>query len=472
MTKGNVINNNFSSLPSGKRLWYWLSVLLAIAVVFICVDHWFDMTLTVWQSNDFLDCLFGGKITSFYEHTWQVAGSGGYCGGGVERDAASYSPIVYLFIGILILPIYLVDKGLGTTSVMAMESWVRLLMVLATFVAGKMLIKTFKKQSDSPKSKDILLYFVSSPIFLLSVLIMNQYDIIGVILCIIAFNFYIEGKLYKFAGIIAVAVGFKYFPLIMFFPLLLLREKRVSRIALSSLIAVAPYSIMMFIVKRVDPGYNKIMSVADDFIGKVFEARIPAGTTGVSIVVVLYCAICIIAYMANLKDDSSYFYWGARIAFVAYIMFFMFIDAHEQWFVYILPFMTLVFFTTTRTDEFMLIESAFSLLFYVFNAFSRGMVEYVRCSIMAITSGKEIDLETNLNFYNNFFDDVTIIYSLMFSCAIGLILIMAIDSYKNKNNIKTAINSNKEINYPMWFLRLATLLVYIVPLLYMYNKLQ
>ncbi|MCQ2528148.1 MAG: hypothetical protein MJ108_03400 [Saccharofermentans sp.] len=469
MNKGDKL-----SLPTGKRLWYWVSVMLAIFVVFICIDHWFDMTLTVWHSNDFLDCLFNGKITHFYEHCWNVANEGGYCGGGFERDAASYSPVVYFFLGILILPIYILDKCLGTSSIMLMESWVRLLMVIATFLTGKVLAKSFSKYSSSNKSKDILLYVVSSPIFFLSVLILDQYDIVGALLVLLAFNFYLEDKMYKFAGVIAVAMGFKFFPLIMFFPLLFMKEKKIGRIALLSAIAVAPYALMMFIVKMVDPGYSVISSTVQSFVGKMGAGDTSAASPSVqiSLVIVLYCAICAIAYLVKLEDKHAYFYWGARVAFVAYLMFFMLIDdAHEQWFTYLIPFMTLVFFTMKLTDEFMLMETGFAVVFYIYNATNRGMVEYVRVSIMAISSGKEIDYTTvNLNFYNRFFSDLSIPVSLLVGFAVAMVIVVAWDAYQNRKDIRSAIDSEKTINYPLWFMRLATLLIYVVPLLYMYNQ--
>lgn len=469
-------NNNMNialSMPSGKRLWYWVSIMLAIFVVFICIEHWFDMTLTVWHSKDFLECLFSGKITHFYEYAWNVAKDGGYCGGGIERDAASYSPIVYLFLGILILPIYIIDKCLGTNSIMLMESWVRLLMVVATFITGKLLTKTFSKYSNSKKSNDILLYVVTSPIFFLSVLIKNQYDIIGAILVLLAFNYFVENKMYKFSGIIAIAMGFKFFPLIAFFPLLFLREKKLSRIAIFSAIAVAPYSIMMFMVKLLDPGYSVISYVVDDFAGKLTPENSLSPTVHISLAIVVYCVICVVSYLVKLEDKHSYFYWGVRIAFIAYIMFFMLIDdAHEQWFVYVLPFMTLVFFTTNLTDEFMLMEIGFSTMFYMYYASLRNMVEYIRASIMAIVSGKEIDyLTEDMNFYNRYFGDLGLPFSILFGFTLAIIIVVAWDSYQNRKNIRQVIDSEKSINYPLWIMRFATLLVYVVPLLYMYNQL-
>jgi uncharacterized membrane protein len=81
--------------------------------------------------------------------------------------------------------------------------------------------------NNSTKAKWLSAIFASSPIAVFAVFIFGQYDIIGIFFTMLGFYYYVKDNRLRFSLFFSLAISVKYFALIPFLPLLLLKEKRI-----------------------------------------------------------------------------------------------------------------------------------------------------------------------------------------------------------------------------------------------------
>ena len=442
--------------------WFLFGILMMFC--YINYNH-NDILITSTHGKDLIECILRGDFFSFYDYT---------------QSTAVYSITIYIVFAIWSIPVFIVYaiKGIPIWGVAGyfdiphpILMWYKLLPTLfyfgVAFVSYKIILEITNKKR---LAKWAFYLFVSSPIAMFSQFIFGQYDAIGLFFIMLALYFFIQKKYYCFSVLTSIAITYKFFAFFFFVPLILLVEKRIPHLIKHGVIAMSGYIItsLMFINS---PGYQETKTFSEVIMPRLFNAGINTSMGTISLFIVSMMAICIVAYNKTIENDEEYYRYSLFIPFFVYASMLMFILWHPQWVIYVVPFMTLVYFMNEKTNSALILHSAMSIgyigitaLFFSGNVdtnlLSNGLLERIFSRSQYDTIAEIFSMNGRLG--NNFF------YSL-FAGALAILIVMYIpirDRMKQKDfdEIKEFDIGSRGL---IW-LRTATLLLFIVPTLLSY----
>ena len=476
---GNVKRDAFSlklsasgTSATSPRFLLWIFTGILFVVCFVCFDQTFDMMISTLHSSDFLDCLFAGKLGIFYSMTYEKAQAGLYLQHDAATDGAIYNPIMYLALGICISPVYLLGKifSFSDSSVYpwALNMCGRLVMAGFTIWTAFLLRKLASRFiPDADKASYIPYYFLSSPLVLYCVVISNQYDILCVILLILALFLYFDKKYWRFTLIIAAASCFKLFSLLAFLPLILLVEKRIVRLFCHILLSVSLVVSSTLIFDAVDPGYRmtqNVMMPRFEFYRSIFDAQIPAGVAPFGIFVTAFILLCAVAYFWHPKEKDSAV---AAVYFplIAYVLFFVFVPMHPQWFILILPFVTLAVFSMKNVKAGILMEIGFSGSFMIVGSLM-FVVFFIMNNSILVRSGLGPVLGDDMNPWINFFSahGLSEVYSMsLFAAFLFAFLLVLLLDFRADRETENRFSHPFAPSAGLLAFRAALILLFILP---------
>jgi Gpi18-like mannosyltransferase len=107
-------------------------------------------------------------------------------------------------------------------------AWWKTLLALF-YIGSAIVIHKIAGLIESPyktKSSLVSTLFATSPFVIFSVFIFSGYDVISVFFTLLGFYYYLKKDIKRFIFFFAIAISCKYFATILFFPLILMIEKR------------------------------------------------------------------------------------------------------------------------------------------------------------------------------------------------------------------------------------------------------
>lgn len=365
-TKAQLNQNNYcvNILPFNLNNWHLFYYFLVILICFLFFNQG-DLNHTVRSSYAFLN----GHITDFYEYNKLVVG------------ANNYLPVVYIVFAIWNLPIHILgltsDLSNGPLFLNQIEiAWSKLL--LALFFAGTIYFLNKCAKLLSPnQDKIISLYsalFATSPIALFAVFIFSQYDIIGSFFTILAFYYYLKKDLTSFAWFFSIAIGFKFFAIIIYLPLVLLAEKKILPITKLYIIgALITFSQFLFYWNS-QAFYVGVLSIPT---GKAEGLSLQKNILFNSNTYYLfaYLLICIFAYIYKTKDSADYKKYAIFISIISYSLMFSSVVWHPQWLIIIMPFFCLSYYYINNHKIFYILDTVgmFSFTWICVNKFPNNV---------------------------------------------------------------------------------------------------
>ena len=165
----------------------------------------------------------------------------------------------------------------------------------------------------------------------------------GIFFTLVGVYFYLKNDMKKFGLFFAIAVQYKFLPLFAFFPLLLLRVKKIRKIIAY---VIPPFvSIMLFKLPFIN---NEIMSeknaVDADMLDRVFRNRIPIFETEVPLSFLFIGAVCIFCYLKEITDKNEDRYYSIYIPFLSLSALFLSFPFFPYWLIYISPWIPILYF--------------------------------------------------------------------------------------------------------------------------------
>lgn len=125
--------------------------------------------------------------------------------------------------------------------------------------------------NDEDNSKIISIIFITSPIAIFAVFIFGQYDIISVFFTMLGYYYYVKNDYLKFSIFFSLAISIKFFPLLIFVPLLLLVEKRLLQILKYGIISVSATILQILMYLHNTAFRERIFSLAS---GKISSSAV------------------------------------------------------------------------------------------------------------------------------------------------------------------------------------------------------
>lgn len=307
--------------PSGRAL---LAYGVVLAVCFPLFVHP-DLLHTLGSSYAYLH----GHWKDFYEYNRPLAG---------RND---YLPAIYLLFAAWSVPLQLLGlatdvaaKGLVTLLQPAEALWAKLLLVLLFFAAvasvGRIGALVGRRSGAGWRAAAV---FASAPLAVFPVFVMGQYDIVPVLLMVVALHAYFQRRFWLFAALFSLAIPFKYIAAPFFVPLVLL----------------APVSWRRRLALAAVAALGTLVQVAAYWHSPVFRASLlemPLRKGGDGRVVFALCvlaavAVCIACARARWRSDETWMRRAILACCAIAALMFRAVLWHPQWLLFAMPFFAL-----------------------------------------------------------------------------------------------------------------------------------
>jgi hypothetical protein len=300
-----------------------------LAFCFILFQHG-DLFYTSSSSYAYLH----GHIFNFYDYNKTAVG----------RD--DYLPLIYVIFAAWNMPLKLLGlmhdvASAGTYLTIVELVWTKLLLVAFYFATAYVMYLIGKVISNnSTKAKWLSAIFASSPIAVFAVFIFGQYDIIGIFFTMLGFYYYVKDNRLRFSLFFSLAISVKYFALIPFLPLLLLKEKRILPLLKYILISLAATLLQIAAYWNNASFRASVFGVGNEK-ATALESLNLSGINNSPYLVALYAAILLYAYIKEVDLKAESYKSAVYIALLSYAVMFSTVYWHPQWLIIIVPFFAL-----------------------------------------------------------------------------------------------------------------------------------
>lgn len=309
-----------------------LAALFAILAFYYLTMIYWDILLIHDHSMTFLDCLFSGRVGSFYE----VARNNEY----YDR-AASYPLPIYVIFGIWDIPIWILRRfGLAGSMDAGSLLWVKLLLVF--FLLGStILLKKLLDVLECQEPRFWLFMYLSSLLIALPAMAIVQCDIFSIFFQLLGIYFCVKERKvsWKTLVIFSIAISLKYFALFVFVLIVLLMEKRIFLILWDMFCGVL-LSLLSAVPFLGNTGYQQIVVTANSgAFDKLLEEALPGGMFDTPLFPACLFAAGVLAYFWQPVEAIDILERLSWLAFLAYGSFFLFVGFNIYWCILIGPFL-------------------------------------------------------------------------------------------------------------------------------------
>jgi hypothetical protein len=204
------------------------------------------------------------------------------------------------------------------------------------------------------KAKLCAYAFLTMPIGFFSQFIFGQYDSFTVFFMLLGLLYYYKKNLFRFALFFGIAMTFKYFPLLIFIPLLLLVEKRIIHILKYVALFMIPLAAVILVYVSSDA--FRIGVFGFYATNNLFQMTLNTPYFSLQLVVVLWIAVSAFAFFKDVTEQSDIVKWSLYYANIATFLIFGLSMWNPQWLLFAVPFWTLGAFIQKRLDIYMVID--------------------------------------------------------------------------------------------------------------------
>ena len=328
-----------------KSVWLlWIGTIGILAVLLI--SHTYnDIVITTRHGLNFWDILLEGKILAFYDLNITKSGNAFY----TTEQSCAYNILLYIVFALWNFPLYLLERfaNVDVMNNIACLVYAKLL-PLTAMIATALTVKKILEALHVPQSQhNLILYlYISSSLLVTVVFITAQYDVLSLIFQLLGVYAFIKGNDRRFVIWFGIAFCFKFFALVIFIPLMLLRYKKVFQWVkcLAAVIAIwIPTKLPFWIYEAFLKSTNTIADGGGSYAVWLLKRMLISSNfqSILNIFIVVYAAIALWCYLQEY-DSGVFAYKSIWACFVAYAAFFGLMDANPYWSVLLAPFVTLV----------------------------------------------------------------------------------------------------------------------------------
>ncbi len=359
---------NLKSLfkDSPIKAYDWIILGAVFAFCFFCYEMSVDLFHTAGCSYGYLN----GHILDFYDYLSES---------GVNIDGtagihASYLPTIYILFAIWNLPMKLFGAVTIPTGILGYIPlmWAKLLPCLFYMASGFVVFLIAKELGmGDRKSKACMYAFYTVPAAVLSQFIYGQYESIVMFFVLLGFYNWLKRKNWMFVLFFAIAFSLKYTVVVIFFPLLLLREKRILWILIDAL-CLLPIVVVYFLLYRKSPAFNAYVfgfgTSGDNPIGFLFNVYYATGYSLSNIqfvtypVVLAFVVLLGFCYFKKCQNAVSEKRFALFFVSLSISVFFVLIKWHPQWLLLAIPFWLFSAFLSKDVKIWLFLEGIFGAL--------------------------------------------------------------------------------------------------------------
>ena len=284
--------------------------------------------------------------------------------------ACVYMPTTYYLFAVWNLPM----KLLGIQTEMALKTsyfvlfWATLLPITAYVLSGILMMRIGELVGFSTKRARIMAYaFMTTPVAFYSQFIFGQYDAITVFFVLLGTYFYFKDDMVKFSLCFSVAMTCKYFALLVYLPMLLLKEKNLFKVILHGILFMALFLAENLFYRIFDAdmfnygveGFGALNYIF--FVG--YDVAI---NVGLSMVMLCWVCICAWAFFTNVEGRGETFRWFVFFESLAMFVTFGLSFWHPQWLLLAVPFLVMGTMMHERSDALWALDIVFMGVFVLY----------------------------------------------------------------------------------------------------------
>ena len=317
------------------------------ATLIACFFLFFQGDLSLIGSCS-LSYLFG-DAREFYDNAAKATAAVGF-------PTCTYPPSTYALLALWLYPLKVVGviSGVAQFPIVA-TYWLKFLTTVSYAASGAVFYRIARVYwHDEEWAQYATAAWLTMPLAVFSQFIFSQVDIFNVLLGLLGILKFLKGRLYVGAFFFGLAITFKYFPAFVFLPLVLLFEKRISRIALSIIVFITPITLIELFYHR-SPGYLTLTHHFDE-VDRVYSVAMRfGGAWDIYLLFTAFTVLCGIAYFTVPKRDAQ-LRTAAYIWLAASILPFLFILWHPQWLIFVAPAIALTSVLSQRFRAHLLLD--------------------------------------------------------------------------------------------------------------------
>ena len=363
-------------LPLSKLDWVILIILAVFC--FLTFQH-ADMSHTVGSSFAYLK----GHIFDFYGYNEQFISSN------------TYLPSSYVLVAIWNIPLKILGLiDLPTTELsIGIIWWNKILTTLFYIFSGIIIYKIGRTLGFSQKKSKLTAFiWLSTPIALFSQFIFGQYDIFTLFFTLLGLYFYFKKDNFKFILFFGIAITFKYFPIFIFFPLLLTMEKDIWGIIKKTCLVFLPAIIEIAIYYRAPEFRANVLGFYATNV--ILGAELPLLGTSIKLFISFWVLLCTYAYFNEISDKDDFIKYVFFYCAIACFIIFGISIWHPQWVLFMTPFLVFSTVVNKKAKMFLFLDIllmfffvAFTVNFWVNNVdqqlFANGIFRYMAKDIQS-----------------------------------------------------------------------------------------
>lgn len=343
--------------------WLMFAAIAVASYVFFCHQ---DILITAGHAAEYLH----GHITNFYSACKATDGTYG----------ANYLPTTFLIFAVWNIPMKLLGllpEYVGDWSV-PFTMWNKLLPTIAFMLSGYVMYRLVTDRLKFDKSKGMLTVFLffTTPMAFFSQFFFCQYDIFTVFFMLLGMYFFFKEKPKKkdyllFALSFGIATTFKYFALLIFVILLLLRVKNVWKVICAAIPAALPLAVEVLFYLIFD---RKAFMKSVFGFGALDNASgfiINIGGMGINALYLVLLVIIACSYFTKPKDFDEYISYGMFYSCGICFALFGLMVWYPQWLLFMAPFWVISTVINKHYEIFFWIDTLLGLVLdiYIVNVF-------------------------------------------------------------------------------------------------------
>lgn len=292
-----------------------------------------DILVTAKHGMNFWNILFDGQILHFFELNYVASGNDVYN----MVQGCAYNILLYVIFAVWNIPLALLSAftSLDVMNNIFCIAYIKL-MTVAAMVASAGILRRILRLLDVEEDKLELFTFLylTSTLMVSVVFVISQYDLLSVVFQLLGFEAYLQKKDKKFILYFGIALCLKYFAIVLFLPLLLLRHKRIF--AWIKALAGMLVPLLLTTIPFVNSYDRFATDLTDDYFSRMFDY----GSSGYNWFVILYCFLLVWCFLR--KDGKKAGVSSVWAAFAAYGLFFGLLDGYLYWAILFAPFAVLL----------------------------------------------------------------------------------------------------------------------------------
>lgn len=343
---GSNLKNYISKNKKLCTLLVWAVLLAIAAVLFFCFIY-SDILITTKDSINLLQTLYNGHPLGFYSLNYGLV---------VDKflpvaTTACYELPIFIIFALWNIPLWIAQNFFNiqiTTSILSLI-WAKSILIVFLGLSVWVIKKICLEININKKHISWVIFaFISSPLLLVSLFIMSQYDIIAIFFMLLGILMYIRGNLKWFIFWFAIAILLKMFALFVFIPLILLNNKKIIHIIKYILMGLVPLFLTKVVSSQMVMYKESTTSFSESMLSKLFLSGIDVNLGNASLFCISIVAIAIFCYIKIIKDKDELNKFSIYIPLLVFACFFMFVEFHPYWIILITPFIAITLFQNIK----------------------------------------------------------------------------------------------------------------------------